>query len=191
MTHDRTDPDSNLVPGAPRPEDGAHADEVGAEADALRDLARLWQSAPPPEPSAETWAATLRRIERALPSPSGAGQPRRSRFWPLLTLAVAATLACVLLARSLWAPVPPAASDDEPFPVLSTGEVTIISMDARDTDALVVGHPPVADPFEFATPADVTVVKVQPYEPDGPLPELRGGEVPMLVAPGALPADDR
>jgi hypothetical protein len=95
-------------------------------------------------------------------------------------------LVVVLLARSLWPGLPrpnvPGESGEEPFPVASAEDVTIISMDAHDMGALVVGQPPVQEgPLEMASRNDVKVLHVEPAGPDGPVARLvQGDEIPMI-----------
>ena len=84
-------------------------------------------------------------------------------MWAVLSVtAAAAILGAVLLVRSGWmtAPRPPSQpAEEEAYPVAEASDVTIISMDARDVAALVVGEPPVAGELIFAQPADVRVIK--------------------------------
>ena len=58
--------------------------EAAAEVEGCRRLARLWQSAAPPEPAPAAWAAAWGRVEAALPmrAPArtwGAGRPYRGQ----------------------------------------------------------------------------------------------------------------
>jgi hypothetical protein len=78
----------------------------------------------------------------------------------------------------------PADEDDPntPFPVASANEVNIISMDARDADALVMSGQPIMGPFELAAPEDIEVLKAEPPWQGAPVPRLGEGAVPMIVA---------
>jgi anti-sigma factor RsiW len=162
--------------------------EAAAELETLRRLERLWQAAAAPEPAPEAWAAVLARVEASLPRQVPARPRIASRLlWGASGVAAAAAvLGAVLLARSLGPgllpPTNPAASAEEPFPVASAEDVTIISMDAHDLGALVVGQPPVQEgPLEMASRDDVKVLNVEPAWPDGPVARfVQGDEIPML-----------
>jgi anti-sigma factor RsiW len=164
--------------------------KAAEQVDGLRRLMQLCQKTAPADPSPAAWATTFARIEAAFPR--GPSRPSRRR-WPYTLVAglsvAAAVLGAVLLTRSLRLPAPEEAQDDlgeEPFPVATAQEINIIHMDAADADALAVGHPPILGSFDLAKPADVNLVKVEPAHPDGPLPWLEEGEVPMIVDPVAL-----
>jgi anti-sigma factor RsiW len=165
--------------------------EAAAEVEGCRRLARLWESAAPPEPSPTAWAAAWGRVERALPvrAPArawGAGRPFRA-FLGLA--AAAAVLGGVLLARPFW-PQPGALVGDvgeelnEPLPVATAEEVNIISVRADDADA-VVTQPPVFGSFDVASGSDVKLEEAEPYRAGGKAPWLGRGTVPMIVAPAA------
>ena len=162
----------------------------GREADLLR-LRSLLQAALPPEPDEAAWHAVLMRIHLSLEGEVG-GRSRRP-LWGILGLTAAAILA-VFLARSLWtisvpAPTPRA---EEAFPVAEADDVTIVSMDARDVAALVVGEPPVSGELVFVRPADIRVIRCERCPHSGRLARLEPGEeVPMFVSAAAVePPDD-
>ncbi len=96
-------------------------------------------------------------------------------------------MAGILLARSWWTETPPAQPQplpqvaEEAFPVAEADEVTIISMDARDIAALVVGEPPVAGDLEFVRADDIRVIKCERCPKSGNVARLEQGEVPMVV----------
>src|SRR5262245_54111645 len=167
---DRPDPqrlaayaDGELPPAQRRAVEAwlARHPEARDEVEAQRRLARLWQDGGPPEPSEAAWSDVLARVEAALPDAAAAGRvPRRKRSAGLVWLAglsaAAAVAAAVLLAVAWWQP-----GEQEPdvatLPVASADDIEIISMDAADIPALVVGEPPVRGPLLLASAADVTV----------------------------------
>jgi hypothetical protein len=157
--------------------------EASAEIEFLHRLKRVWQDHAPPEPTATAWATTLERIEAGLPAPAPPRwQPRRRHFWSGLgVMTLAASLGLVLLARPLWMPPPVQDDGEEPYPVATAQDITIISMDARDTEHLVVGSPPVMEAMVLATQADITLVDMKPPRPEGPMPWLDKGPVPMIL----------
>jgi hypothetical protein len=181
--------DGELEPGERERIEAWLADhpEAAAEVESLRRLERLCQAAAPPEPAPEAWARVLARIETSLPGP-GTSRPRtaaRPLVWAS-GVAAAAVLFGVLLTRSLGPgpskPGGPAGNDEEPFPVASAEDITIIRMDAHDLSALVVGQPPVQEgPLEMASRNDVKVLNVEPAWPDGPVARfVQGDEIPMI-----------
>lgn len=160
-----------------------HPEAHGDLAD-LQRLSELVQSVCPPEPDEDVWLAARTRIHDA----AAAARPERRRsprpLWAVLSLTAAAVLGGVLLVRSGWMTVPrPQAQpvEEEAYPVAEAEDVTIISMDARDVAALVVGEPPVAGELIFAQPADVRVIKCERCPHSGNVPRLAQGEVPMFV----------
>jgi anti-sigma factor RsiW len=185
--------DGELGPDARDRFEAFLADRPGAaaEADGCRRLARLWQSAAPPEPSPAAWDGAWARIETALPPrlPArawGAGRPFRA-FLGLA--AAAALLGGLLLARPFWAGPGAFVNDvedelNEPLSVASGDEVNIISVRADDADA-VVAQPPVFGSFDVAARGDVTLEGAEPYQSGGKAPWLDGGAVPMIVAPAS------
>ena len=71
---------------------------------------------------------------------------------------LAALAAAVLLIVLLGRPGPkPEDPPIEPWPVASDADVEIISMDASDTRALVVGRPPHSGPLVLATAEEVAI----------------------------------
>lgn len=155
--------------------------------DDLADLPRLrelYQSACPPEPEEAAWSAVCSRIYASI------GRTRRPRPWWIIAAgSVAAAILALLLARPLWKTSTPVESPEtvqrieEPFPVVEAEDVTILSMDARDVAALVVGEPPVGDDLEFARPEDIHVIRCERCPVSGRLARLeQGDEVPMFVS---------
>lgn len=157
------------------------------------DLARLRQFAqalPPREPDEAAWNAVLLRIHESV------GKKRSRRpLWVILGTAAAAAILAVMLARSFWpasapviAPTPRAMA---PFPVAEIGDVTILSIDARDAAALVVGELPVSGDLQFARPEDIQVIRCERCPYSGRLARLeQDGEVPMFVSAALEPPHD-
>jgi hypothetical protein len=154
--------------------------EVNADLADLQRLRDLYQSACPPAPDEAAWAAVLSRIHGGVPSaPRRASRP----IWAILGTVAAAALLAVLLARSWWAggPRPQLDQGEAPYPVVEASDVAIVSMDAGDVAALVVGEPPVGGEVEFVRPEDVRVLKCQRCPFSGNMARLEPGEVPMFV----------
>jgi hypothetical protein len=162
----------------------ANRPEARAEVEALHRLARLWQEAAPPEPSEATWAGVRDRVAEAVrhhrPAGRRASRPRPS--WRLSAAVAAAVLVGILVGRNFW-PVSPRPSGPV-LPVATSEDVDIVSMDAGDAGALVVGDLPVQGPLELASAEDVTVddtghdVEVIIRDPDRP-----GSPPPMIMVP--------
>jgi hypothetical protein len=164
--------------------------------DDLADLPRLrelYQSAGPPEPGQAEWNRVCSRIHASI------GRVRSPRpWWAIATGAVAAAILAMLLARALWTPSKPVPApetvqrDEEPFPVVDSDDVTIVSMDARDVAALVVGEPPVGDDLEFARPQDIRVIRCERCPFSGRFARFeQGAEVPMFVTAAVVePGND-
>src|SRR5262249_28284824 len=74
-----------------------------------------------------------------------------------------------------------AMADEGPFPVAEAHEVDIISMDAQDADAVVMG-PPLMGEFQLAAPSDIEVIEVHPEGEEGSLRRLEPGPFPMVVS---------
>jgi hypothetical protein len=160
----------------------------------LSQLRALYQSVWPTDPDEAAWNAVPAHIHESILQ----GRSRRSRWprlaWAFAGLAAASVLLGLGLTRSWWTAnvPPPAPLAEEPFPVAEAKDVTIISMDARDVAALVVGEPPVWGDLEFARAEDIHVVRCERCPISGRLARLeQEGEVPMFVsATVAVPDDD-
>jgi hypothetical protein len=171
--------------------------EAAAEVDAQRRLPGLCRAAPPPEPGEPAWAAVLARLQQAVTATTPA--PRKRRGWVAAVVAVAGAAAALglVLTQGRWGmpdelPAPTEALAVVPLPAARVADVEIISMDAADTDSLVVGEPPVREPLVLASPGEVRLDKVEPAE-DGMVPSLPGPDspdVPMIVVP-LTPAPDK
>ncbi len=165
-----------------------HPEAIDDLAD-LPHLRELYQSAGPPEPDEAAWNAVCSHIHESI----GRVRPRRPWWLPAVGAAAAMILA-MLMTRSLWKTnvlepaTTTARSIEEPFAVVEPEDVVIISIDARDVAALVVGEPPVGDDLEFARPEDITVIRCDrcPFSGKSARPEP-GDEVLMFVA--ASPAE--
>lgn len=160
----------------------------------LSQLRALYQSVWPTEPDEAAWNAVPAHIHDSIVR----GRSRPARWprlaWAFVGLAAASVLLGIVVTRSWWmtnvpAPVPLV---EEPFPVANAEDVTIISMDARDVAALVVGEPPVRGDLEFARPEDIHVIRCERCPVSGRLARLeQEGDVPMFVsAVVAAPDDD-
>lgn len=157
--------------------------EASAELEAHQAERRLWETTRAPEPTAIQWDATRAAIEAAALTHSSARQgphARRPRDLRWLAWGAVASAAAVLFYLHLEA------TAIEEYPVSTSEEVEIISLDATDANTLVVGNPPVSEPLVLASPGDVTLKRVDP-DVDGMVPRVRmppdGPDAPMIVAP--------
>jgi len=164
--------------------------ETGVEIDVWRRLGKAWRQTTAPEPAPAAWERTLSRIEAAVPVaarqlPPG---PRPWRGW--LALGSAAVLAGLLLfGRAFWGDRslgPPELGEEGPLPVAGTQDVTIISMDACDTDALVIGQPPVPGDINIAEHGDVKILDPRNMEI-----RLKDWAAPMIVDPLVLATEPK
>jgi anti-sigma factor RsiW len=159
--------------------------EDRAEVDTQRRLARLWQTTQAPDPGAGAWATLRGRIDTGLAAArDGKARPRPWSVRLFLGLALplvgAASIFLALLLNPQGPnPVPPNGAPSgpvRPFPVASAEDVEIISINAADLSALVVGQPPVTRPLVLASAGDVTIHAagddveiIRPQEnPEGP-----------------------
>ncbi len=164
----------------------------------LGDLERLratYRACSAPEPDDAAWQRVSDRLHRALDG-TGTKPVRAARaWWAMAGLSAAAVLLGLALLPALWktsAPdieTPQAAV--EPFPVAEAEDVVILSMDARDAAALVVGELPVSGDMEFAQPTDIRVIRCERCPHSGRMARLeKGDEVPMFVSVAVVPPDD-
>lgn len=155
----------------------------------------LWRAAAAPNPGETNWARVFGRVQDALDAPQRPfPEPVRSRRrWSRLTVSAvsAAAAAAVVIGLLLSgadktagvAFVPSAANDA--FVVATSADVDIISLDDRDSMALVVGQPPLAGPVVLASAGDVDLKHVQ-KDADGMMPKVQmneAGLAPMIIAP--------
>lgn len=157
--------------------------DAAAEVEGQRRVRQLYRDAAPAEPNAAAWDAVWARVGDALPPRRPAPRPR----WPwLAAVALASAAAVAVSARLAW----PTASLNlvpawTPYPVVSADDVEVLSMDAADVDALVVGAPPVRGPIVLVSAEDISLEDMGPDE-QGRLPDVRmpeGSGVPMAMPP--------
>ncbi len=199
MSHDQNDPEGRGGADDDRDhplsfgEGGLPAGSADGDLADLQRLRRLYQSVHPPEPSDAVWMTVRSRIGDAVPALHSQRRGSLRSLWAIVGLAAAAAiLGGVLLVRSGWliGPIPqPQLSDEEPYPVAESDDVNIISMDARDVAALVIGEPPISGDLEFVQQADVRVIKCERCPHSGNVPRLARGEVPMFVTSVARAVD--
>lgn len=183
------------------------------------ELTRAWQSTQPAEPSPDAWASVLGRISGTVP-PS-AVLPARRRVGLILGISsAAAAVVALVLAWALWPTpthsiklvpdnfviLPPAKRpgsgseeseierEKEPFAVISSAKLRIISMEGDDThvdidgelvQSLVVGELPVADKMLLPTSAE----KLRRVGKGDPEMHYKDWGVPMFIDPIVLDKD--
>jgi hypothetical protein len=176
--------DGELDPRSAQQVEAWLADRPGAaaEVEALRGLKGVWQTHAAPEPSPEAWETVLAGIETQLAQVRG-NRPARGRWrlWPWVLGGAAAALLLLLLSRPFWRGPAPRDDGEEPFPVADNGDVVILSMDANDVAALVVGHPPVQGEIVLASHDEIQVLEGQDWRPRDE------GGAPMVIDPLAMP----
>lgn len=162
-----------------RVEDWLSHNPVGRAAlDAQVRLKDWFESAPAPEPDAQTWDDALGRLEAALfPVASVPDRPQRLRRRPLgrgpwLWAVGVAAAASLLFALRTSRDGRPGPRPDEPaadaLAVVAESDVTIDDMDPADADRVIVGRMPVSvnadlDPgkvLEMTDAADVNIVSM-------------------------------
>ena len=145
----------------------------------LKQLVELCRRFAPNDPGEQAWTGMVDRIAAALPS----APPRPRWGMRVATLAVAASLALVLIGRSWMAgPVSSPIPEDEAFPVAAASEIHIISVDAGDADRLAMGVP-LMGAFDVATPNDVKVEQLAPNPEDGAWPQFHhAGGLAMILS---------
>ena len=157
-------------------------------------LDRVWQAAPPPEPSEVAWYGVLAHIEaRLLREPVAVPVSVRpcGRLGPWLVPGVlgliSATAAAVMLAVALGGhrPTPRPPAPLTPWPVATDDDVEILSMDAGDFLAVVVGEVPYHGPLVLASPDEVDIYDTG-HDVEVRLPEdWKSGQpaAPMIIMP--------
>jgi len=189
--------DGELADGARRAVEhwlAGRPDEAAA-IEAEQRLRQLMEAGAASEPSAAEWAMTLTRIEAGLSAGRKSVKPTARRVAGLLwaAAALAASAAAVWLVFAGNAPpvlpidkIPHETAEVEPaFPVLLADEVDIMTMQATDTTALVVGLPPVHEPLVLAAASEITLDRVEP-DVAGMMPDMRwfdGSSPPMIAVP--------
>jgi anti-sigma factor RsiW len=148
--------------------------EAAAEVKAFGRLRQLSRTVAPPEPTEAQWAAVLSRIAADLPAaPAKLGLLAnlgrfRTAAAVLLGLALAAgAAAVVVLVLGPFRPAPlpggphPDLDLETPLPLVSAGDVEIISMDGADLKALVVGEPPLRSDVKLVCAKDVEEIHIE------------------------------
>jgi hypothetical protein len=170
--HDRTDP--------------SRPDPIGP------DLRSLFRAGAPAEPSEAEWSALLDGVQRGLDRPRVTPVPAGSRW--RLSIMAAATLAAALalaLAVPSFRDQPGPAIDHEradvaAFPVTDRDDVEILSVDADDSRAIVVGDLPLRGPIVLMEPGDVALRSLE-RGPQGEFPDVHmqaeTEQGPMIWAP--------
>jgi len=167
-----------------------------AATEAEQRLRQLMESSAASEPSAAEWAMALTRIEAGLSSGRKRGRPAARRVASLLWAAAALAASAMAMWVVFAGNAPPvltvdkqiaheAAEVEPPFPVLLADEVDIMTIQAIDTTALVVGVPPVHEPLVLAAASEITLDRVEP-DVDGMMPDMRwfdGSSPPMIAVP--------
>jgi anti-sigma factor RsiW len=152
--------------------------DVAADLEAQRSAREAAQAAPPPEPCEAAWSAVLDRIDERTQIIRAKQRRDRLRFWRrrafwLRAGAGTGVAAAVLIALLLRQPLKDAKAPNtqvQPpappmvvahvLPVADDEEVEIISMDAADAPAVVVGRLPMPKKFELAATGEVVVHEV-------------------------------
>lgn len=154
-----------------------HADAL-TDLEEWRHVAEVTRATQAADPGPAVWSQVLARI-------AATTQPVRPRYQPWLRVALAsagavaaALLLAILLSKS------PSDGEPESLVMASAADVEIISIDADDVPALVVGHAPLREPLVLADSADINLEHIEP-DHDGSMPSIRwwvGVEAPMIVA---------
>ncbi len=176
---------------------GSHPEAAG-EVQSLRGFVNLWQDYTIPEPLPSTWDRTLQNIENTLAQPRPRPVPWGGSLLSRLGLGglVAAGFAGLLTVRFLMPGPDPKTTEpvviaEEPYPVASSDEITIISMDPRESRNLVVGRTPIPGDLDWANFEDVTVENAKPNA-ENQVPEMhKTGNKPMIVPTGSWGGTDK
>jgi hypothetical protein len=156
------------------------------------DLRELFRAGAPADPSEAEWSAVLHRVHRGVDRPRVAPVPaRRWRLGVLLAASLAAAAAVGLaVAIPAFRGAGTAPIDDHvnvvELPVTDTADVEILSMDAADSGAIVVGDLPLRRPIVFMEPGDIALRSLE-RDPEGDFPDVHmhneGESSPMIWAP--------
>lgn len=156
------------------------------------DLRGLFRAGAPAEPSEREWAAALDRVHRGVARPRVAPVPVCRWRLGILVAASLAAAAAVALAVAM-----PSfrGNTDQPgeeiadvveLPVMDAADVEILSMDAADAGAIVVGNLPLRRPIVFMEPGDIALRSLE-RDPEGDFPDVHmhreGDSSPMIWAP--------
>jgi anti-sigma factor RsiW len=154
---------------------------------------KLWKVISPLAPSEGNWARVFGRVQDVLDSPIRPAPPRPARRRLPYIAAAIATAAALMLAIYLQPPAsgPQAdvsadnGTDVEVLALADDADVDIVSIDDRDSAALVIGQPPLAGTVVLAAVGDVELKGVQKAD-DGMMPKVQmtdAGYAPMIIAP--------
>ncbi|HEV3203485.1 MAG TPA: hypothetical protein VGY77_03840 [Gemmataceae bacterium] len=172
--------------------------ETAAELEALRQFKQFWQATRAFDPSEGVWAQTLENITTGLVQPklasapgfpTAAAKPAHDFSWVrgIVRWTSAAAVFVGLMALDSRSPRDPLSVPSmDPYPVISTEDIDILTVHAADAGRLVVGKSPLTEPLDIAEPGDIVVVSVKP-DIDGMLPYMRAPaedrHAPMMVVP--------
>jgi hypothetical protein len=156
---------------------------------------KLWKASGPIAPNEAAWAGVFGRVQDVLDAPitPASAAPSRRRFVRYTVAALATAVAIgVALYLNPSNPGPglvtaPSPAPVEPLALATTSDIDIVSIDDRDTGALVVGRPPLTGTIVLAAVGDVDLKGIQ-KEPDGMVPKSKmndAGAAPMIIAPMA------
>lgn len=161
--------------------------EVGAAVEEHRQVLQACREAPIPEPTAAQWAAALDGVAARLAQTREALPPRRLPRWSTALAAAAAAMFLLALPGDLGLRLPAPVSlvrEVTPIPVASAEDVEIVSIDAADLKALLVGHPPLRGSLELAAGGDVQIHYAEPADNSWvPAMEEVEGATPILIMP--------
>jgi hypothetical protein len=172
------------------------SNEWESERSDLERLRAMYQESPAPEPDESAWNQVRLGIHQTLGAASATPFRRPYRPWVLAAVGTAAAVMAglILMAALSNSTSPPTASPIaslEPFPVAETDDVFIVSMDARDAAALVVGDLPVRGEMEFAQTSDIRVIRCERCPRSGRRAELEEGKEVTMFVSAAVPPDDK
>ncbi len=182
--------------------------ELSEELEDHKRLGRLWRSTAPESPAPSRWSQLHKNIISAFNAGSDrTAFVRRSHRWWLLPIIVGACAASGLLAFvilyksgivSFEKPIShnqirqvgkasiefdPTADEREVMEVLSDDEVEIITMDLRDSHAIIVGAPPLTGDLALLAPDEVEGIAIKLENGSVNPPEMNPEPAPMLWVP--------
>lgn len=160
--------------------------ESAAEVKKIQHLRQTFRDTAAPEPSESGWAAVLERITRGLSRAKERQRQRANgaRYVRLAGAALAATLLLAISFRAVWHSQSHGARPV--LPVALATDVDIISVEAADAGALVVGELPLHSPIVLASPGDIALKNLD-RNGGRDLSDVRmqttGSDTPMIIAP--------
>jgi len=154
---------------------------------------KLWKATAPLAPSEGSWARVLGRVQDLLDSPPRPALPRPRRIRAGYVAVAVATAAALVLAVYLQPPTgerggdrPPIHDAVEPLALARDADVDILSLDDRDSTALVIGRDQLLGAVVLASVGEVDLKGVQKDPNDGMMPKVQmtdAGNAPMIIAP--------